>query len=442
MTTRAPAIPLPPPRAAVDAAAGPDDGLVVRRTAPAPRALALMLLACMLPAWLSIAVLAHEDHDREMQARAALVLAAAQSLRQQLDAAATRPGVPAVPADTALLAGLPRELGWTGGVQDPRGTVVVAAPGFERLHGEPLQSLAAAWSGGEREGLRHARTAAGVPVVVAFSRLQAGDAMAVVGATERALLADWQRWVTPLLVAIVGLTTAGVAAAAWMARRLWHESAGLARAATAQAETLRLLHARTRERDAALLAQAEAAREARRDPLTRLANRTAFLQRLEACIRHRAEVGGVLTVFFVDLDDFKSVNDRWGHAVGDALLCALATRLVGSVREADFPARLSGDEFAVLIDGLTAHEAEPIAQSLLARLSLPYGVAEHTIRVSASIGMATFPHDARDAASLLQAADAAMYVAKAAGKGDFQHSGWSGVPAAAPPVQALRQRLC
>ena len=131
-----------------------------------------------------------------------------------------------------------------------------------------------------------------------------------------------------------------------------------------------------------------------------------------------------LTVLFVDLDDFKSVNDHWGHAVGDALLCAFATRLLGSVREGDVTARLGGDEFAVLVDGLSAQETEPIAQALLDRLSLPYGLREQRLQVTASIGMASYPQDVRDAAGLLHAADVAMFSAKAAGKGDFRRSGW------------------
>lgn len=219
------------------------------------------------------------------------------------------------------------------------------------------------------------------------------------------------------------LLAAGAGTVLWLMLGFLHATRRLAQAAAAHAAVVRLLDQRTHERDAALLARAEAANEARRDPLTRLANRTAFLHRLQACLRLRAEHGGSLVVLFIDLDDFKAVNDHGGHALGDALLCAFATRLGGGVREGDLPARLSGDEFAVLLDGLSLAEVEPLAQTLLDRLSQPYALGARSIQVTASIGMAAFPADGREADALLAAADGAMYAAKAAGKGDFRHSG-------------------
>lgn len=400
------------------------------------RTLALLVLACLLPAWLAVGALDLEARRRDAAAREGHVLGVAQALRRQVERApggwrqqaladASAAGLPAVPARP----------GWSGAVQDLQGAAWLATPGFERLRGAPLAAVARAAAGRDDDGFVHARTEAGVPVVLAYSRLDGGDAVAVASATEQALLDEGPQRLSPLLAAVGLVQVAAAAAAAWLLRRQARASRGLVEAAAAGAAAVRLLHVRTQERDEALLAQAEASREARRDPLTRLANRTAFLQRLQACIRERREHGGPLVVLFIDLDDFKAVNDRWGHVVGDTLLCAFATRLVGGVREGDLPARLSGDEFAVVLDGLTLAEAEPVAQGLLDRLSQPYGLGARSLQVTASIGMAAFPDDAGDAAALLEAADAAMYAAKGAGKGHYRSSGWDALGPAAPVAQ-------
>ncbi|MCP3799188.1 GGDEF domain-containing protein [Allokutzneria sp. A3M-2-11 16] len=148
------------------------------------------------------------------------------------------------------------------------------------------------------------------------------------------------------------------------------------------------------------------------DPLTGLANRAAFREQLERSLAHP---GTQPVVLFVDLDDFKRVNDHHGHAAGDQVLCGVAERLREVVRAPDLAARLGGDEFGVLLvePGEQRHE---IAAKLLAELSKPYSVngVEHTVR--ASIGLAGAA-DARHADELLRLADDAMYLAKNRGKG-------------------------
>ena len=142
--------------------------------------------------------------------------------------------------------------------------------------------------------------------------------------------------------------------------------------------------------------------------------------RLEA----RRRTGGQLTVFFIDVDDFKPVNDTHGHLMGDKLLRSFAHRLLSGVRATDHSARLGGDEFAVLLEGLSPRDARPIAQALGERLSRPYAIDHVELHVSACIGVAGFPDDGHSAEALLQAADAAMYRAKAAGKGRYSMSGF------------------
>jgi diguanylate cyclase (GGDEF)-like protein len=155
--------------------------------------------------------------------------------------------------------------------------------------------------------------------------------------------------------------------------------------------------------------------EARHDPLTGLANRSLFSLRVEAAL---ARDDNAPAVMFLDLDDFKGVNDRLGHAAGDALLVAVAERLRASLREDDLAARLGGDEFAVLLEHApTAREAERAADRVLGSLLAPLSVGGgHAVRVRASIGVALASAGASSAAELLRNADLAMYAAKAGGR--------------------------
>jgi diguanylate cyclase (GGDEF)-like protein len=125
-----------------------------------------------------------------------------------------------------------------------------------------------------------------------------------------------------------------------------------------------------------------------------------------------------LTVFCLDLDGFKGVNDRFGHAAGDAVLVAVADRLRASVRDADFVCRIGGDEFVILLPNITDGEAVAVARRIISRVAEPFEFAP-TARVGASIGLASAPRDGMTADELLSAADRAMYEAKRRGKGGF-----------------------
>jgi diguanylate cyclase (GGDEF)-like protein len=154
--------------------------------------------------------------------------------------------------------------------------------------------------------------------------------------------------------------------------------------------------------------------EARHDPLTGLANRSLFSQRVEAALARDDNAPAVL---FLDLDDFKAVNDTLGHAAGDALLVTVAERLRASLREEDLAARLGGDEFAVLLEHApTAVEAERAAERVLGALLAPLTVEGRALRVRASIGVALARGVAITADELLRNADLAMYTAKAGGR--------------------------
>jgi diguanylate cyclase (GGDEF)-like protein len=154
------------------------------------------------------------------------------------------------------------------------------------------------------------------------------------------------------------------------------------------------------------------------DAHTGLANRALFRDRLEHAVSRRT--GKSVVVLFIDLDDFKTVNDSLGHDVGDNLLVLVAERLRACVRPADTVARLGGDEFGVLIDDAdAARRAEALARRILSAFEVPFAVAGHQLRVQASIGVALGATGESTAKGLLQDADLAMYAAKGAGKGTY-----------------------
>jgi diguanylate cyclase (GGDEF)-like protein len=164
------------------------------------------------------------------------------------------------------------------------------------------------------------------------------------------------------------------------------------------------------------------AHRASHDSLTGLLNRSAFEELLELAVRAAAASAGHAAVLYLDSDDFKGINDRFGHAAGDAVLVALAQRIRASVREGDVVARLGGDEFAVLTTSLrAAADAIEIAEQILQRVPEPVLLPDGSrITASLSIGMAVFPVHAQGSQGLLHAADAAMYGAKRQSGGGWQ----------------------
>jgi diguanylate cyclase (GGDEF)-like protein/PAS domain S-box-containing protein len=157
------------------------------------------------------------------------------------------------------------------------------------------------------------------------------------------------------------------------------------------------------------------------DPLTDLANRALFRDRVEHALTRADRRSEVLAVLYLDLDNFKTVNDSFGHPVGDALLVEIAARFHTTVRAGDTVARLGGDEFAILLEDATGeHTPELVAGRLAEALLTPVTVGSHQVLVSASIGIADATHvrDVVDGADeLLRNADVAMYAAKGHGKG-------------------------
>jgi diguanylate cyclase (GGDEF)-like protein/PAS domain S-box-containing protein len=157
--------------------------------------------------------------------------------------------------------------------------------------------------------------------------------------------------------------------------------------------------------------------DALHDPLTGLANRVLLRDHLERALARRSRSPGLVALLFVDLDDFKRVNDSFGHAAGDQILAQIADRLAGAVRADDVVGRQSGDEFAVLLGQVRDDEAIASAERLLAELRRPIQLGARSIVVGGSIGIALATEHGTTAEELLTQADAAMYAAKADGKG-------------------------
>jgi len=167
--------------------------------------------------------------------------------------------------------------------------------------------------------------------------------------------------------------------------------------------------------------QQQLERQAQHDLLTGLPNRSLLSDRIEQGIAHARRLGYYLALVFIDLDNFKFINDSLGHAAGDDLLKEIATRLKHCLRETDTIARIGGDEFVlVLNDHYRTRTVITLLERLLQEVSRPVPLAGSEFQVGASLGIALYPSDAEDVQDLLRCADMAMYSAKNRGRNNFQ----------------------
>ncbi|MGE5088783.1 MAG: putative bifunctional diguanylate cyclase/phosphodiesterase [Candidatus Levyibacteriota bacterium] len=198
---------------------------------------------------------------------------------------------------------------------------------------------------------------------------------------------------------------------------------------SALARSFRQMLKRIRERERDLerelhdrkRAEENLAQLAHYDALTSLPNRNFFNTRLTEVLASAREAGRAVALLFIDLDNFKIVNDTLGHHVGDLLLAAAAARLRNSVRTGDITCRLGGDEFTVILDDVDAPEhAGRIAAKIVDALAKPFRLLDIDVHVSASIGISMYPKDGGDASRLMKCCDMAMYHAKENGRNNFQ----------------------
>ncbi len=179
-------------------------------------------------------------------------------------------------------------------------------------------------------------------------------------------------------------------------------------------------------------------RQALTDSLTGLPNRRLVDDRLQQAIFVAKRNRGSLALLFIDLDRFKAVNDRYGHAAGDQLLQAVGGRLQESLRQTDTVARLGGDEFTAILPGARPPGAAAAAEKILKSLERPFLIDGQPLTIGASIGIAFYPDDAEDAATLARHADLAMYAAKRSGSG---HAIYSPELDGEPPLEADLPRI-
>lgn len=157
------------------------------------------------------------------------------------------------------------------------------------------------------------------------------------------------------------------------------------------------------------------------DTLTQLPNRLLFLRNLQSAINNFQETNGGTAVLFIDLDNFKNINDSLGHETGDQLLCAVAERLQSSVRSSDSVFRLGGDEFTVILNNFTDDRLAVLASNrILSALEQPFPINDRLLSIGASVGISRYPLDGNTTSELLQHADIAMYQAKTEQKGAYR----------------------
>ncbi|MBT6207259.1 MAG: EAL domain-containing protein, partial [Francisellaceae bacterium] len=153
-----------------------------------------------------------------------------------------------------------------------------------------------------------------------------------------------------------------------------------------------------------------------RDSLTEFDNRFSFENKLQECTKHAGDHDKNFALLFIDVDDFKDINDSLGHDVGDDFLIAISKRLKSCLRETDVIARIDGDEFAIIYDVRNVNTFNAVPDKIISSLSLPINIRGNIIKVSVSIGVAIYPKDGNTVTDLLKYADLAMYYSKSHGK--------------------------
>ncbi len=269
------------------------------------------------------------------------------------------------------------------------------------------------------------RSVEGIPVLIVFSRSALSNWTVAIGIPLAGITDElWQTlsW----LVAGMAILLVSSLALAWaigskIARPI-HELAAPALALGAGAAvTVPPLDLREADEVGKALTKASAMlrsaqHQASHDVLTGLANRALFDEILNHQLAICRRTQSNLAIIYIDLDGFKPVNDIHGHATGDDVLCMVAERLKGAIRESDMAARLGGDEFALILQQTGLAAAQKVAQKLIGALSAPYAVGSLTLALSASIGVAAYPDSGTTAETLSQHADEAMYKAKFASR--------------------------
>ena len=314
---------------------------------------------------------------------------------------------------------------WLTAIADSSGNVVARTRDNDRFLGTKLPPNLLNALLKRSEGSVLSNTLEGIPAVGVFSQSQETGWTVAIGIPLELLTASLHRQLLVLTVVTCIVLSAGLCLAWLVSGRIIRANHGLIAPALALGEgrQLRISSFGVREADEVAEALAKAAgqlaasqHKANHDNLTNLANRGLFYEIVAKQLQMTARSRSVLSLLFIDLDGFKKVNDQFGHAAGDSLLCSVAARLRAAVRQSDTCARLGGDEFAVALPNTNAQDAELIAIKVVACLSEPFEFDSRLMCISASIGIAAAFNRDTNVEALVRAADDAMYIAKVAGK--------------------------
>ena len=314
---------------------------------------------------------------------------------------------------------------WLVAIADSSGSVVARTRDNDRFLGTKLPPNLLNALLKQSEGSVLSKTLEGIPAVGVFSQSQETGWIVAIGIPLELLTANLRRQILVLTVLTGIVLLMGLCLAWLVSGRIIRANLGLIPPALAlgEGQLFQVSSFGVKEADEVGEALSKAAQQlaasqhkANHDNLTSLANRGLFYEIIDKQLRIAARNGSVLSLLFIDLDGFKKINDQFGHAAGDSLLCAVASRLRTALRRSDTCARLGGDEFAVALPDTDAQNAELIAMKVIECLPQPYEFDSHQMHISASIGIASASDRNTNVEALVRSADDAMYVAKVAGK--------------------------
>lgn len=321
---------------------------------------------------------------------------------------------------------------WIVAVLDSQGTIVARSHEMARFLGKAAAPMLRDAIGFDNEGWFEGKTSEGIDVLAIFSRSSVSNWSVAIGIPSEIIALELRKKLALLALAIAALLAGSLGAAIFIGTRIAKSIRALRAPALAlgQGKEVRIPWLRLKEskelasalRQASLMLQA-ARHQATHDVLTGLANRALFQELVSRQIAICERSGTHFSILYIDLDGFKPVNDIHGHAAGDALLCEVAHRMQGALRDSDMAARLGGDEFAVILVGTAGSQATKVADNLISVLSAPYDFEGRRILISASTGVAGYPEAGVGYHELMRRADQAMYQAKEAGKGQTRCAG-------------------
>ena len=325
-----------------------------------------------------------------------------------------------------LLKRRPLPDGWLAALIDSSGTIVGRTRDEKQFIGTKAVSELRTSIAARRNGTMDTLTKEGVAVSTAFASSEQWGWSVAVGAPKGLMEAQLKKKVMSAAILVSAVLIAGGWIALSIIRHLTQSIDALNRAALeiVQGKPVDLPYVRLAEADAIGQALVQASQltsethhRAYHDALTNLPNRPLFFEFLENSVARAQRSGETFSLLAVDLDHFKHVNDRHGHAAGDALLKEVANRINGEIRAMDLAARIGGDEFAVLLMNSGTDAARDVAGRLCCSLAMPY--PECTVAVTASIGFVTWRPDISDGEKLRELADRALYRVKDNGRNGF-----------------------